>query len=504
MRVRTSIAVDGPGLITGTRLVDEREPVMGRTSGEDEGTKLVTPRRGTWERALPWMIALLFAGLYATISVARFERLATLSFDLGIFEQAVRNYAHLQAPIVDINGPGTNILGEHWNPAIAVFAPFYRLFPTPVTLLVGQAVVIAFGVVPMTRSGMLHLGRWSGVAVGLAFGMSYGIVAAVNFDFHEVALAVPLLALSLEAFLASRWKYVVAWVVPLVLVKEDLGLTVAALGLVLALVGVRRWGIGLALFGLASFALTMTVLIPHFNAEGLPDWSRVASGTGASDTLMHRILNLPLDVVTPGPRLTTVLLLLMVTAFLALRSPLMILVLPTLAWRFIASNQYFWGQSFHYDLVLMPIVFAALVDGAVRARRGRWRPLPGYVRAAPTLALLVGLILCTRTALVDLVDPATYRPSPRAQAAEQTLSEIPDGATVEANIGLIAQLTHRTRVLWIGDAAPVVPQFVLIDTRSGWKPGPTTPVQYAESLHPGTTYLLVSDIEGYILVHHVP
>jgi len=219
---------------------------------------------------------------------------------------------------------------------------------------------------------------------------------------------------------------------------------------------------------------------------------------------MHRILNLPLDVVTSGPRLTTVLLLLLVTAFLGLRSPLMILVLPTLAWRLIATNQNFWGQSFHYDLVLMPIVFAALVDGAVRARRGHWRPLPGYVRAAPTLALLVGLILCTRTAFVDLVDPATYQPSPRAQAAERTLSEIPDGATVEGNVGLIAQLTHRTRVLWLGDAAPVVPQFVLIDTRSGWKPGPTAPVQYAESLHPGTTYVLVSDIDGYTLVHRIP
>jgi len=228
-------------------------------------------------------MALVFAGLYTTISVARFERLATRAFDLAIFEQAIRHYAHLQAPIVDIEGPGANFLGDHWNPAIAVFAPFYRLFPTPVTLLIGQALVIALAVVPITRAGMRHLGRWSGVAVGLAFGMSYGIQAAVDFEFHEVALAVPFLAFALKAFLAGRWKSVVAWVAPLVLVKEDLGLTVGAVGLVLVLVGVRRWGTGLAVFGLASFALTMTVLIPHFNAEGHPSWSRVASGTGAEN-----------------------------------------------------------------------------------------------------------------------------------------------------------------------------------------------------------------------------
>ncbi len=483
--------------------MDQREAVITRASDEDDGTRTVTPRRSTWERALPWVMALAFVGLYVTISVARFERLATRSFDLGIFEQAVRHYAHLQAPIVDLEGAGHNFLGDHWNPAIAVFAPFYRLFPTPVTLLVLQAVVIALGVVPMTRAGMRHMGRWPGVAVGLAFGMSYGIQAAVDFDVHEVSLAVPLLAFALEAFLAGRWLRVVAWAAPLVLVKEDLGLTVAALGLVLVLVGARRWGFGLGVFGLTSFALTMTVLIPRFNAEGRSGFARLAAKPGTG-TVLQRILDLTLDVVTPGPRATTLLLLLVVTAFMALRSPVMIVVLPTLAWRFVSTNENFWGQSFHYDLVLMPIVFAALVDGVVRARRGRWRPLRWYARAAPALALLVGLFLCTRYPFRGLVDPATYQPNPRAKAADRVLSEIPDEATVETDLGLIAKLTNRTRVFWISNSAPVVPQFVLIDDHAGWNPPLPDPVKYAESLHPGTTYVLVRDDDGYALMRRGP
>jgi uncharacterized membrane protein len=491
------------GALSQTRVVDQGETVISKVSDKHHGTRTGTPYRSTWERALPWAMAMVFAGLYATISVSRFERLGTRSFDLGIFEQAIRHYAHLQAPIVDIEGAGANFLGDHWNPAIAVFAPFYRLFPTPVTLLVGQAVVIALGVVPVTRAGMHHLGRWSGVAVGLAFGMSYGIQAAVDFDVHEVCLAVPLLAFALEAFLAGRWAGVVAWAAPLVLVKEDLGVTVAAIGLLLVLFGARRWGIGLAVFGLASFALTMTVLIPHFSAGGPQGLSRLAAGTGTGDSVLHRILNLPLAVVTPGPRATTVLLLLGVTVFLALRSPLLILVLPTLGWRFISTNQSFWGQLFHYDLVLMPIVFAALVDAVVRARRGRWRPLRWYARAAPALAVLVGLFLCTRFAFRGLIDPRTYQPSPRAPAADRILSQIPDGATVETDHGLMAKLTNRTRVFWIGAAAPVVPRFVLIDIHSGWNPAPSSPVKYAESLHPGTTYVLVSDRDGYVLMRAV-
>ena len=447
-------------------------------------------------------MAVLFAGLYATISVARFERLAVWSFDLGIFEQAIRHYAHLQAPIVDLRGAGYNFLGDHWSPAIAVFAPFYRLFPTPVTLLVGQAALIAVSVVPITRAGMRYLGRWSGVAIGLAFGMSYVIQAAVDFDFHEVCLAVPLLAFALEAFLAGRWPAVVAWSAPLVLVKEDLGLTVAAIGLVLVLAGARRWGLVLAGFGLGFFALTMAVLMPFFNAGG--DNSRIsvlAEQSATEGSLLHRIYDLPFDVATSEPKAMTVLLLLVVTVFLCTQSPLLIVLVPTLGWRFLSATENHWGQLYHYDLVLMPIVFAALIDGVRRARRDSWRPLRLYARAAPALVLVVGLSLTTRYSFRDLVNPATYQPSSRAQAAARVLSKIPDGATIETDLGLINQLTRRCRVFFVGNADPVIPQFVLIaqwDQKQAYEP-----VKYAESLHKGTTYVLVDAEDGYSLMRRV-
>jgi len=332
--------------------------------------------------------------------------------------------------------------------------------------------------------------------------MSYGIQAAVDFDFHEVCLAVPLLAFALEALLTRRWIVSVAWAAPLVLVKEDLGLTVAAFGLVLVLLGARRWGIGLAAFGLACFVLTMTFLMPLFNAGG--DNSRIselASKSGPGQSLLRRIYDLPVDALTSQPKAMTVLLLLGVTAFLATQSPLLILVVPTLGWRFLSATENHWGQLYHYDLVLMPIVFAALVDGVVRARRQSWRPLRWYARAAPTLALLVGMFLCTRYAFRDLVNPATYQPSPRAPAAERVLSKIPDGATIETDLGLINQLTHRTRVFFVGNAAPVVPQFVLLAHLDENQAG--DPVKYAESLHPGKTYVLVDAEDGFTLVRRV-
>jgi hypothetical protein len=244
--------------------------------------------------------------------------------------------------------------------------------------------------------------------------------------------------------------------------------------------------------------------MPLFQAA--PGSSRVSalvSPSSAGGSLLRRILYLPLDVVTSPTRATTVLLLLFVTAFLCLRSPLMILVLPTLAWRFISTNQNFWGWSYHYDLVLMPVIFAALIDGMLRAQRSRWRPLPSYVRAAPALALTVGLILCSQNAFRGLVDPSTYQPSPRAQAAGRVLSKIPDGASVESDAGATSMLTRRTRVLLMGNAAPVVPDFVLLDAHTLDHPPPADAVQYAESLHWSATYVLVDSDQDFTLLTRV-
>ena len=79
--------------------------------------------------------------------------------------------------------------------------------------------------------------------VAVSYGLAPGFGALIGFDFHEVALAVPLLAFSMAAMLRSDHRAAVLWALPLVLVKEDLGLTVAALGAVVFLRGSRRWGI---------------------------------------------------------------------------------------------------------------------------------------------------------------------------------------------------------------------------------------------------------------------
>ncbi|MDR2380975.1 MAG: DUF2079 domain-containing protein, partial [Bifidobacteriaceae bacterium] len=181
------------------------------------------------------MIAAGGFAAYLALSLRDWARLDSPSFDLAIFTQIIQGYAHLSAPVVDIKGPGFNAFGDHFSPLLALLAPFYRVFPTPVTLLVAQCVLVAFSAVPLGWAARRRLGKWPAIALTCAYILSWGLQSGIAVQFHEYALAVPLLALALVWFIEEHWIATAITAGLLIGVKEDLVFTAGALGL--ALVG---------------------------------------------------------------------------------------------------------------------------------------------------------------------------------------------------------------------------------------------------------------------------
>ncbi|WP_333768431.1 DUF2079 domain-containing protein [Streptomyces sp. IBSBF 2435] len=484
----------------------------------------------------PYLLGVVFFVAYVLLSLVRYRRMLTMSWDLGIFEQAVRGYAHLQAPTTPLKGPGFNALGDHFSPITALIAPFYRVFPTPATLLVAQALLFALSVVPVTRGAGLLLGRGRGLAVGAAYGLSWGVQRAVDFDFHEIAFAMPLLAFSLEAVIRRRWGAAMWWALPLVLVKEDLGVTAATIGAIVwwrtretgvpdaavpaqagapdeeqsagadkdgdkdeapeggdqveaPLSDAQRygpWAIGLMGFGVAASALALGVLIPAFHGPGYDAFNHI---NGDGTMTGH---------VPFGTALRTLLWILLPTSgLLALRSPLIVAALPTIGWRFLSHYPENWGTAWHYSAVLMPVIFLALVDAADRSRQSRRPWLRSYASGVPAAAVGAAMALTLSLPLASLSHSDTYKVDARTKSVEKLLDLIPDGATVEANVGPISRLVHRTTVYWVGGATGVVPQYIALDNSSGWVPDPVT---YGTQLHPGATYTQIAAQDGYVIL----
>lgn len=411
-----------------------------------------------------WILALaggLFA-LYALVSIRLHQRLLSTGFDLGIVEQAVRNYAHGNAPIVEVEGPGANLMGDHFSPIYALLAPLYRVFPSPVTILVAQALLFALAVVPLAGYAQRTSGRPAAVVVGLGYGLSWGIAQAVGFDAHEVMFAVPLVAFSAVALAERRLRAAALWALPLVLVKEDLGLTVAAVGAMVCWFGARRLGITTIVAGVGATAVEVFWLLPANTPEGtFSAWWDAHRRSDDSGGLAAQLERVTVGLIEHEPKAVLLILLVAPTAMVALRSPILLLVLPTLAWRLTSDNAQYWGTGYHYSAVLMPIVFVAFVDGL---RRFAIRPGPSRVRESLVISAVVTALLVPAHPLWSAVRPSTWTFDVRIDDARAVLNRIPDDAQVQASNRLVPQLTSRTSVSVFGhSAARVNPEWIVLD-----------------------------------------
>ncbi|GGU74601.1 hypothetical protein GCM10010275_06630 [Streptomyces litmocidini] len=444
------------------------------------------------------LLAGVLCGLYFLYSWVQYAHFRTPSWDLGIFGQSVRAYAEFRAPVADIKGPGFQILGDHFSPVTALLAPLYWIWPSPAALLLGQAALFAASAVVVGRTAQQILGsRAAGIGLTVAYGLSWGLQEAVRSDFHEIAFAVPLLALACRALLLGRWTAAAAWSAPLVLVKEDMGLTVAMVGAVLFLKGRRRLGAALAGFGTAAFALTVLVLIPAASRLGQYDyWAKIEKTGQGADTSFGQVIG---DALASGERWEMVFYLLAITGFLALRSPLVLLVLPTLGWRFLSQDANHWGMHWHYSAVLMPIVFLALVDGVRSVRTSPREWLVSYGKVVIPVATAVALVLAANLPLRELTKPETYRTDSRTLEARAAVDAVPEGASVEADVPLLAHLTADHRVYWVGTSKGATPDYLAFDLR-GWGQQVSDPVRLASQLHPEARYEITYRSDGFAVL----
>ena len=487
-----------------------------------------TTGRPAWGWGPMWVIVTLDFCAYLALSLGRWRRQSAPSWDLAIFEQAVKGYAYFGAPIIDIKGPGFNQLGDHFSPLLVVLAPFYRMFPSPVTLLVAQCVLVAISIVPVMMVARRFLGGKASVAIGIAYGVSWGLQSGVDVQFHEYALAVPLLAFCLWAYLSHQWISTVVLALLLLGVKEDLGFTVIAIGVLIFVRGVRRWadltedasrqavlGAGTILVAILATILILLVVIPAFNPGGTWDyWGRLEpdddiSGATGAGTALGNIPHLLMTLFTPAQKVNTLVLLAALCMGCCVVSPIALLAVPTLLWRFLSTNDGYWGTGWHYNMILMPIIFMAAIDATTRLRGSVSPKVRAYAHVVPILACLFGLVTCSVFPLKNIVDAASYQPPPRANEAAIVLGLIPDSTSVATDTGLITQLVTHHTVYWTGGLADgVVPDYLLIDPQAGWSSDPGDPASLAEAYYSGTQFTTIydettsGDPQGYRLAKH--
>jgi len=481
------------------------------------------------------------AAIYAGFGLVQQARFRTTTYDLVIFDQAVRSYAHLQPGIAIVKGihngggPHFSLLGDHWSPVIALAAPFYRLYNGPQTLLVLQGIMFAAAIpfiwvfarriaAARVPAGAGHAAA-AGYFAAAAYALSWPIAEAVAFGFHEVAFVPVATAAFFERAQAGRLRAALLVAGALLLVKEDMGLLVAGLGLWLLVAGTATAGqrlVAAAMIaaGISAVLLSTLVLRPAVGGNAMYYWHYSALGRDVPRAAWHLIAH-PLGaahlLVTPPAKLETMAWLAGALAFLPLLSPISLAAVPLLAERMLANSAPdWWGLPYQYNAFTVVVLVCAAVDGALRLSRwlrARNPPrIPPRIPAGHARAVAAAMAACC-TAAVALVpffplgaalQPSFYRLTARDRAAAAAVAAVPRGVTVEAANNIGPQLTSRDTVL-LWDWTPRWAPWVVADTG---RPTIGFPGRRAQAdrvgllMHNGYRVVLARD--GYTVLHRPP
>jgi uncharacterized membrane protein len=390
-----------------------------------------------------------YAVLFAFAAALHYAVVEELRFDLGNMVQAIWSTLHGHfLETTTQNGFQHVRLGFHVDPFLLLLVPLFWLWPSPLLLLVLQAVVVATGALPVFWLARKHLGSPRS-AVHCAF--AYLLYPATQFNaftaregFHSISLAVPLVLFAVWFLDEDRLVLFSLFALLAAGTKEEMPLAVGCLGIWYAVrKGQRLFGFGVFAVGLALTLFNFLLVIPYFSPNGSQPYGwRYASLGGSPQGMARKLFTDPVafvHVLATGNRALYLGLLLFPFLGLWAFEPLLLLgAVPDLAINLLSNKSDQVSIPTHWTAGIVPFVVAASIFGAARIKaRGR------------DLSLAV-LACCASVALFSpiygLGGDVRAVGSPLVSAKLRAVGLIPAAVPVSASAALGSRLSERRHI----------------------------------------------------------
>ncbi len=324
------------------------------------------------------LLCVLSATAYFVLGAVKLRTFRASTFDLVIFDQAVRGYAGFGPPTTPARGAdlGQGLdflqLADHFSPILATLAPLYWVYDHPITLIAAQSVLLALAAVPIWLYTRRKLGLTTAYLVAVTYVSSAAVAQAAGFDFHEVAFVPLLTAVLIERLDAGKVLPAALAALGLLLVKEDMGLLVFGFGCYLLVV--RRYALGAAFAaaGVAGVALARGLLIPAAGGDPATFWAYGHLGAdvpGLLRTFVFEPGRVLATFVTPDVKVMTMLGMVAPLLFACLLSPLILPAVPLVLERMLSDRAFWWTDTFQYNAFVVVVLILAAVDGVARVQR---------------------------------------------------------------------------------------------------------------------------------------
>ena len=239
------------------------------------------PRR-RWLAGLLGVIAAAagYAAAFSYFSILNLHHFVVPSYDLAIYDNLVWNTSHGRFLASSMIKGGTH-MAAHFDPLLVALTPFYLLSPRAETLLIIQSVWLASGAIPLYLIASRVL---RGAAAGMVVAGAYLLHPALHginlYEFHSLALVVPLVIWSLYFLERDSAKGYWITLLLILLTREDMALLACGIGL-FAADGLGRPRRGLTTIGCALLYL---VLVKAFV---MPESGIFMSGKGGTYGYRH-------------------------------------------------------------------------------------------------------------------------------------------------------------------------------------------------------------------------
>lgn len=435
---------------------------------------------------------IVFCGLavlrYLTFHAGYYD--LTTSWDLGQYGQLVWNSLNGRLMQGTFVRDTDTFLGKSFTPIILTFVPVYALWQNPIVLLIVQVLGLGVAGLPIYWYARRRLGVPLALVVALAYYLNPGMQHIGLTEFHEIALAVPLLAFATFFLLRQHNLGFFVCLGLALLVKEEIGLIAIMIGVYIFLFQRRRGlGFALMLLGVGWVILLLQVLIPFFRGAEYGGtfyyFGEGAIGGGGSrySYLGRSVPEILSTILThPGTIWQAVWLPEKIAYVLHLLVPLMFLpivgvevfslTLPTLGYSLLSTYPLQYEIRSYYFSPLLPFLFFALVLGLQRLIQ-RGTPASLARRGALAVLLIVASIMSYfQTApgpLARYFQAWRYNFDEHARRGNALTASIPNDAIVVGQNEFLAHLSNRQFLYEI----PVIPDYrqadyVLADTTAQW------------------------------------
>lgn len=409
----------------------------------------------------------------------------TSAFDLGIFNHAMYDYAHLRfneasvmLDFVEIN----NLLADHFSILQIFFSPLFYLFGT-YTLLIVQIAFVIYGSFGIKRyTSLFSEDPIIPILAQLHFFVSFGVIAALGFDYHDSVVAASFVPHLLYYAEVKDWKSVIIFSALILLCRVELAIWLMFISIALffanrkSSVGRITFG-GIALFAFAYFVIVIKVIIPQISTDGYTQFNFSILGEDIGEAFLFAVTH-PFETISylfrdqhNGPiqnflvKRDFYIAFLVSGGFLLIFRPLFLFILfPVIAQRMLNDSTLKWGIGGHYSIESVTILSVAVFHFISGIKKK-------YFRRALAFLLIISSALGTKyfwdhrypdwydTSTENFLSARHYQREFDVKKLHKALKIIPDDAVVSAMNNLVPHLTSRRKIYlfpYIDDAEYLV------------------------------------------------